>query len=89
MSRIWEDRVSRSLNREPLEDSGFQHATQKQLNFLEILRNDLCLSLQARNAHIRSIVGGHFKDDVWSLSRAEASQVIDKFKQWKEEKRNG
>ncbi len=54
--------------------------------FIEILRNDLCMSLQTRNSHIASIVG-KFREDIWSLSRSEASQVIDKFKQWKEERK--
>ncbi len=69
--------------------------TQKQLNYIEILKNDLGMSIQTRNAHITSIVGkrwlGRFTPgistvpDVWALSRSEASQVIGKFKQWKEE----
>ncbi len=85
MTREEDYQLSRSMRKEPIEDT-FQHATGKQISFIEILRNDLGLSLQARNAHIASIVG-KFHDDVWSLSRSEASQVIDKFKQWKEERK--
>ncbi len=75
---------SLSSNREPIEDT-YQHATEKQINFIEILRNDLGMSLPTRNAHIASIVG-KFKNDIWALSRSEASQVIEKFKLWKEER---
>ena len=77
---------------ELLEDT-FTHVTQKQLNYIEILKNDLGMSIQTRNAHITSIVGKrwlgwlNFPPDVWALSRSEASQVIEKFRQWKEEKR--
>lgn len=76
--------LNRSLRNEPIEDT-YQHATGKQINFIEILRNDLGLSLPTRNAHIKSIVG-KFDNDIWSLSRSEASQVIEKFKTWKEER---
>ncbi len=86
MTREEDYQLSRSMRKEPIDDT-FQHATGKQINFIEILRNDLGLSLQARNAHIATIVGKRFSDDVWSLSRSEASQIIDKFKQWKEERK--
>jgi hypothetical protein len=79
---------------ELLEDNS-PRATEKQLNYIEILKNDLGMSIQTRNAHITSIVGkrwlGRFTPgistvpDVWALSRSEASQVIGKFRQWKEE----
>lgn len=62
----------------------FVHATTKQINYIEILKNDLGMSVRTRNAHIRSIVGKRFNDDIWGLSRSEASQVIEKFKEWKE-----
>ncbi len=76
--------LNRSLRNEPLEDT-YKHATEKQINFIEILRNDLGMSLPTRNAHIASIVG-KFQNDIWALSRSEASQVIEKFKLWKEER---
>jgi len=85
MTREEDYQLSRSLRKDPIDDT-FVHATSKQINFIEILRNDLCMSLQTRNAHIASIVG-KFHEDIWSLSRSEASQVIDKFKQWKEERK--
>lgn len=72
----------------------FTHATEKQLNYIEILKNDLGMSIHTRDAHITSIVGNQWvkrcmgsRPDVWALSRSEASQVIEKFRQWKEEKR--
>jgi hypothetical protein len=72
----------------------FINVTQKQLNYIEILKNDLGMSLQTRNAHIVSIVGKQWLKrcigsvpDVWALSRSEASQVIEKFKEWKEAKK--
>ena len=81
---------------ELLEDNS-PRATEKQLNYIEILKNDLGMSIHTRNAHITSIVGKQWLKrftpgidsvpDVWALSRSEASQVIDKFRQWKEEKR--
>jgi hypothetical protein len=70
----------------PIEDS--PRATPKQINYIEILRNDLQLSIATRNAHIQNIlkkeqiVGLPF--DVWAMSRAEASTVIEKFKEMKE-----
>jgi len=78
---------------ELLEDNS-PHATEKQLNYIEILKNDLGMSLQTRNAHIASIVGAQWLKrcigsvpDIWALTRSEASQVIEKFKEWKEAKK--
>ena len=78
---------------ELLEDNG-AHVTEKQLNYIEILKNDLGMSVHTRNAHIVSIVGKQWLKrcigsvpDVWALSRSEASQVIEKFKKWKEAKK--
>ena len=72
----------------------FLNVTQKQLNYIEILKNDLGMTVHTRNAHIVSIVGNQWVNrcvgsvpDVWALTRSEASQVIEKFRQWKEEKR--
>jgi hypothetical protein len=89
------DYLRQDYERTEIPQDSFFHVTEKQLNYIEILRNDLGLSMQARNAHITSIVGKRweisiipgFAPDVWALSRSEASQVIGKFKQWKEEKR--
>ena len=71
---------------EILHDS-FLNVTEKQLNYIEILKNDLGMSVHTRNAHIVSIVGKQWlkrcmgsRPDVWALSRSEASQVIEKFK---------
>ena len=81
------------LDQIPPQDT-FAHATEKQLNYIEILKNDLGMSIHTRNAHIVSTVGKQWinrcmgtRPDVWALSRSEASQVIDKFRQWKEEKK--
>lgn len=71
---------------EPLEDN-FRHATSKQINYIEIIRHDLGFSIPTRNAHIAGIIGKPFHDgDVWALSTTQASQVINKFKEWKEAK---
>jgi len=71
----------------------FIHVTEKQLNYIEMLKNDLGMSVHTRNAHIVSIVGKQWLKrcigsvpDVWALSRSEASQVIEKFKEWKKAK---
>ena len=71
-----------------------QFATEKQINYIEILKDSLEMSVQTRNAHIASIVGKQWLKrcmnsvpDVWALSRSEASQVIEKFKKWKEAKK--
>jgi hypothetical protein len=78
---------------ELLEDNS-PHITEKQINYIEILKNDLGMTVHTRNAHIVSIVGNQWVNrcvgsvpDVWALTRSEASQVIEKFRQWKEEKR--
>jgi len=72
----------------------FPHITEKQLNYIEILKNDLGMTVHTRNTHIVSIVGNQWLKrcagsipDVWTLSRPEASQVIEKFRQWKEAKK--
>jgi len=75
---LWPER------KDTLEDT-FVHATEKQINYIEILRHDLGMSLPARNAHIMTAIGKSFKGDVWALSKAEASRVINKFKEWKEQ----
>ncbi len=65
----------------PIEDY-FSHATQKQINFIEILKNDLGMTFASRNAAIRSLVNG-YDNDIWALSRTQASHVIEKFKELK------
>ena len=88
------------LDQIPPQDT-FTHVTEKQLNYIEILKNDLGMTVHTRNAHISSIVGKQWLKrctgsriclilnvpDIWALSRSEASQVIEKFRQWKEAKR--
>lgn len=59
-------------------------ASQPQINFINILANDLGLSRASRNTHISSIVGFSWDNDIYQLSRSEASAVINKFKEWKE-----
>jgi len=68
----------------------FLNVTEKQLNYIEMLKNDLGMSVHTRNAHIVSIVGKQWLKrcigsvpHIWALSRSEASQVIEKFKEWK------
>jgi len=77
---------------EILHDS-FLNVTEKQLNYIEMLKNDLGMSVHTRNAHIVSIVGAQWLKrcigsvpHIWALSRSEASQVIEKFKEWKKAK---
>jgi hypothetical protein len=59
-------------------------ASQKQINFIEILSHNLKLSRASRNAHISSVVGFAWDNDIYQLSRSEASLVIEKFKEWTE-----
>lgn len=70
---------------EPIEDT-FRHASSKQINYIEILRHDLGLSIPTRNAHIMTILGKSFDGDIWGLSISDASLVINKFKEWKEQR---
>lgn len=59
--------------------------TDKQKNYIEILSNDLGLSRLSRNQHIIGIIKRNISD-LDSLSRDEASRVIEKMKEWKEQK---
>ncbi len=69
---------------EPLEDY-FIHATEKQLIFIERLRQALNYSWQTCDHQISNIIKRPVPiDGMWCLSRSEASQIIDKFKEWKE-----
>ena len=92
--RDHEDCLRQDYERTEIPQDSFTHATEKQINYIEILKNDLGMSIHTRNAHIVSIVGKQWmkhcmgtRPDVWALTRSEASQVIDKFRQWKEEKK--
>lgn len=77
---------------EPPSDK-FEHATPAQINYIEILRKGLGMSLPTQNAHILNLLkkfqtpGIPF--DVYCLSKAEASKVIGMFKEWKEGLKNG
>lgn len=61
-------------------------ATDKQINYIEILANDLKLDIHRRNAYITSIVSREIKA-LDELSKSEASLVIGRFKEWKETQR--
>ncbi len=58
-------------------------STTKQQEYIALLSIDLGLDKKRCNAHIKEIIGREIKylDD---LTLPEASQVIDKFKSWKE-----
>ena len=75
---LWPERPA------PIEDT-FVHATEKQINYMEQLRRDLAFSIPVFYMKISGIVGKCVTDE-WSLSKSEASQVINKFKEWKEAK---
>ena len=92
--RDHEDYLRQDYERTEIPQDTFIHVTEKQLNYIEILKNDLGMTVHTRNTHIVSIVGAQWlkrcmgsRPDVWALSRSEASQVIEKFRQWKEAKR--
>jgi hypothetical protein len=72
--------------KDPIEDT-WVCATGKQVNYIEILSNDLGYNLKTRNAIISDFL--HLKSnlsfDIWALSRDMASQVISEFKRRKEE----
>ena len=68
---------------EPLEDY-FVRVTEKQITHIEHLCESLRYSEQTRNSQISRITGKSFSGLLWNLSRSQASQVIDKFKEWKE-----
>jgi hypothetical protein len=75
--------------KDPIEDT-FVRIQPKQLNYIEILANDLGLSRASRNAHITSIIGSKWINtrgipDVYLISKSQASLIIDKFKGWKEQ----
>ncbi len=78
---------SLSSNREPIEDK-FIPATERQINYIEQLRKDLGYSNNTCSVQISSIIGHSMDTRMWdlALSRSEASQVIEKFKLWKEER---
>jgi hypothetical protein len=76
-------------DREPIEDPNpFVPATKPQLNYIQILANDLELSENTRDVHIASIIKRPFKWIDGMLSKGEASNVIGKFKEWKDAQRD-
>lgn len=60
--------------------------TEKQLHYLESLTIDLGFDIHRRNAHIKSIIFREVKH-LDELRKNEASAVIDKFKEWKENRK--
>lgn len=58
-------------------------ATDKQINFINILANDLGFNIERRNAHISDIVGYTIKS-LDSLTITDANKVIEKFKIWRD-----
>ena len=80
----------REFDRPEVIEDNFVRATPKQVNYIEILRNDLQYSIATRNAHIMNIlhlsqtVGVPF--DIWALSVGQAGQVIGEFKKRKKER---
>lgn len=78
------DRKTNALyGKEPIE-SNYSHITKAQLDYIEILSTRLNLSRASRNAHILSITKRSFDNDIYLLSKSEASQVIAKMKEWLE-----
>lgn len=67
---------------DPIESPRFGGITKAQVNYIEILSNNLSLSHASRNAHILGIIGHTFMDDIHMLTKAEGSAVISKFKEW-------
>jgi hypothetical protein len=57
-------------------------ATAEQIRYIECLAIDLLYNREDRNDHISDIVGREIRF-LDSLSKAEASKVIGKFKSWK------
>ncbi len=86
MTREEDYQLSRSMRKEPLEDH-FVRVTDKQIRFIEELTKSLGYVEGIRNAQIQTIIKKWFDGDMFGLSRSEASQIIDKFKQWKEERK--
>lgn len=60
--------------------------TPAQLSYLAILVVDLQFDLHRRNAHIASIIFRKV-NHLDELTKREASAVIDKFKEWKENRK--
>ena len=61
-------------------------ATAKQLNFIQILSNDLQLTPMLRDINISEVIKRKFKWFDGNLSINEASLVIGTFRQWKSAK---
>lgn len=62
-------------------------ATSKQIQYIEQLAIDLNLDRHRRNRHVVSIIFREIKH-LDELRKVEASAVIDKFKEWKENKKD-
>lgn len=62
-------------------------ATPKQIQYIEQLAIDLNLDRHRRNRHVISIIFREIKH-LDELRKNEASTVIDKFKEWKENKKD-
>ncbi len=88
MSQHWDDyQINRSTRKPPIDDPRpHKHANEDQIQFIERLSKILQFSVPTRDTKIAGIIG-RWEKDLWGLSRSEASQVIDKFKQWKEERK--
>lgn len=85
MSQLYRNGGRYESRNEPIEAPA--NITSKQIRYIEILANDLGIqSLASRNAHILSIIGHSFDNDIYFLSRTEGSLVIDTFKKWLAEK---
>lgn len=66
---------------------GFQMtATKKQIEYIEILANDLQLDRHNRNELIKDILNDPTVNFLDELTIGQASFVISKFKEWKEAK---
>lgn len=61
--------------------------TFKQKEYIEQLSIDLQFTRKQRNVHIQSILFKQIQD-LDDLGKFEASKVIDKFKEWKENKKS-
>lgn len=80
------DRQAQSRSTKPILEDNYQHITTKQIDYIELLSTKLQLSRASLNAHILSVTKRSFDNDIYLLSRTEASQVIDTFKKWIEQR---
>ena len=74
-----------SNNPDPIDDPFITcRATVAQVKYIAILCDDLGFNTHGRNAHISELVQRSILHPDM-LTKSEASQVISKFKEWKEE----